>query len=52
MNRLAPVLAIVLAAPALVAQQKPDDTFILRGRVVAADESALMLRGARMTRWR
>src|SRR5688500_3551875 len=42
------VLAVVFAAPLLLAQQKPETAYILRGRVVAADDPALILRGARI----
>ena len=48
MNRLALVLAVLLATPALVARQQPGDSFILRGRVVEAGDSGLILRGARI----
>jgi hypothetical protein len=46
-HRATSVLAILLAAP-LLAQQKPEASYILRGRVVAADDPALTLRGARI----
>src|SRR5687767_1853440 len=47
-HRLLCALTLVLGAPLLVAQQPPAPNVIIRGRVVAADDPTLVLRGARL----
>jgi hypothetical protein len=48
-HRVLWVLMLALGTPLLLAQQPPAQNVIISGRVVAADDGALVLRGARIT---